>query len=346
VYAGIDLHSNNSVVVIQDDEDRVVKRRRVANQLETVLETLEPYRDALGGVVVESTYNWYWLVDGLQDHGYRVHLANTAAIEQYSGLKYADDESDARWLATMLRLGLLPEGHICPREERGVRDLVRKRSQLVRHHTAHPLSIENLILRNTGARMTANEVKVLTPEKIDALHLEEDLALAVKANVAVLSCLQEQIEQLEKVVLAKVRLRKAFKGLLTVSGIGRVLAATIMLETGDIQRFKSVGNYVSYCRCVRSVRLSNQKKKGKGNTKNGNKYLSWAFIEAAHFAIRWDAWIRRFYDRKAARTKRVVAIKAVSHKLARACYHVMNDGVAFDVHRAFGSEAQTVEPRP
>lgn len=336
LYAGIDLHSNNSVVVIQDEEDEVVKRRRLANRLETILEMLEPYRDALAGVVVESTYNWYWLVDGLQDHGYRVHLANTAAIQQYSGLKYTDDESDARWLGTLLRLGMLPEGYICPREERGVRDLVRKRSQLVRHHTAHLLSIENLILRNTGRRMTANEARVLTPEKVDAFLLEEDLALAVKANVAVMWCLQEQIEQVEQAVLAKVRLRKAFQGLLTVSGIGKILAVTIMLETGDIKRFKGVGNYVSYCRCVRSVRLSNQKQKGKGNAKNGNKYLSWAFIEAAHFAIRWDARIRRFYDRKATKTKRVVAIKAVSHKLARACYHVVNDGVAFDVHRAFG----------
>jgi len=336
LYAGIDLHSNNSVVVIQDEKDKVVKRRRLANRLETVLGMLEPYRDALVGVVMESTYNWYWLVDGLQANGYRVHWANTAAIQQYSGLKYTDDDSDARWLATMLRLEVLPEGHIYPKKERGVRDLVRKRSQLVRHRTAHLLSIENLILRNTGTRMTANEVRVLTPEKIEALLLEEDLALAVKANAAVLVCLEEQIKQVETAVLAKVRLRKAFRGLLTVRGIGRILAVTIMLETGDIKRFKGVGNYVSYCRCVPSVRLSNQKKKGKGNAKNGNKYLSWAFIEAAHFAIQWDARVRRFYDRKAAKTKRVVAIKAVSGKLARACYHVMNDDVAYDVRRAFG----------
>ena len=137
-------------------------------------------------------------------------------------------------------------------------------------------------------------------------------------------------------MIARVRLREKFKGLLTVDGIGKILALTIMLETGDIKRFKSVGNYVSYCRCVRSVRLSNQKKKGKGNAKNGNKYLSWAFVEAANFAIRWNAQVKRFYDRKTAKTKRVVAIKAVSHKLARACYHIMNDAVAFDVHRAFG----------
>ncbi len=117
LYAGIDLHSNNSVVVIQDSEDRVVKRERLANRLETIVAMLEPHRDALAGVVVESTYNWYWLVDGLQDHGYRVHLAHTPAIQQYTGLKYADDESDARWLATMLRLGVLPEGHIDPKKE-------------------------------------------------------------------------------------------------------------------------------------------------------------------------------------------------------------------------------------
>jgi transposase len=123
--------------------------------------------------------------------------------------------------------------------------------------------------------------------------------------------------------------------LLTVDGIGKILAMTIMLETGDIRRFKSVGNYVSYCRCVKSVRLSNYKTKGKGNAKNGNKYLSWAFVEAATYAIRWNDRIKRYFQRKCARTKRVVAIKAIAHKLARACYHIMSDGGEFDVNRAF-----------
>ena len=97
-----------------------------------------------------------------------------------------------------------------------------------------------------------------------------------------------------------------------------------------------MGDDASYCRCVRSIRLSNQKKKGKGNAKSGNQYLSWAFLEAAIFAIRWDPRIKRFYDRKAAKTSRVVAIKAVAHKLARVGYHIMNEGVVFDVRRAFG----------
>ena len=78
--------------------------------------------------MVESTYNWYWLVDGLMDADYRVHLANPAAIQQYSGLKYSDDHSDARWLGHLLRLGVLPEGYIYPKADRAVRDLLRKRA--------------------------------------------------------------------------------------------------------------------------------------------------------------------------------------------------------------------------
>jgi len=336
LYVGIDLHSNNNVIVIQDETDRVIQRKRLVNELETVLSFLEPHRKSISGVVVESTYNWYWLVDGLQDHGYIVHLANTAAIQQYDGMKYSDDESDARWLAKLLRLGLLAEGHIYPRAERAVRDLVRKRSQLVQKRTSQILSIENLIVRNTGRRAKASEVRVMTAESVDDLGLGQDLSLAIKANVAVMRCLQEQIHLLEQTLLSRVRLRKEYRRLLTVDGIGHVLALTIMLETGDIRRFKSVGNYVSYCRCVKSVWLTNHKPKGKGNAKNGNKYLSWAFLEAAIYAIRWNERIRSFYRRKCARTKRVIALKATAHKLARACYHILCTGEKFDVQRAFG----------
>jgi transposase len=130
-------------------------------------------------------------------------------------------------------------------------------------------------------------------------------------------------------------LRPAFKPLLTVSGVGQILGLTIMLETGAIERFAKVGNYASYCRCVGSKRISNGKKKGKGNTKNGNKYLAWAYIEAANFAVRYNPQIKRYYQRKCARTQPIVAIKAVAHKLARACYYILRDQVPFDVNKAF-----------
>lgn len=336
LYCGIDLHSNNNVVVVQDDADNVVGRQRLANDLKTVCSWLEPYRTKLAGVVVESTYNWYWLVDGLMEQGYAVHLANTVAIQQYDGLKFRDDAADARWLAKLLRLGELPEGHIYPRTERAVRDLLRKRSQLVRQATMNLLSIQNLYARNKGERISSNHVKRLTPEEVNAAFEDANVALAVKSALKVFECLQEQIVALEDAVHRQVQLHKGYRKLLTVPGIGKILAMTIMLETGDIGRFADVGNYVSYSRLVGSAHLSNGKRKGSGNTKNGSSFLCWAFIEAANFAIRHDETIRNYYQRKKARTKRIVALKAVAHKLARACYHMIQEDAAFDIKRAFG----------
>src|SRR6185369_305954 len=139
----------------------------------------------------------------------------------------------------------------------------------------------------------------------------------------------------EEVVLAQLKLRKGFQPLLTVSGIGQILGMTIMLETGEIGRFATVGDFASYCRCVGSQKLSNGKRKGQGNTKNGNKYLAWAFVEAANFAIRYCSRIKSFYQRKKAKSHGVLALKAVAHKLCRACYYIMKDQVPFDVAKAF-----------
>jgi transposase len=336
LYAAIDLHSTNNVTVVIDEQDRVVYQKRLPNDLALILKELSVYRSELEGIVVESTYNWYWLVDGLMAEGYKLHLANTAAIQQYEGLKYTDDHSDARWLAHLLRLDVLPEGHIYPKADRPVRDLLRKRSQLVRQRTTNLLSIQNLLTRNTGSSLSANRVKGLDVQQVDQLLPNGDLALAVKANLSVMSSADEQVELLEQTVTQRVKLKPQFSFLKTVPGIGEILALTIMLETGDIRRFCSVGNFASYCCCVGSQKISNSKKKGQGNTKNGNKHLSWAFVEAAHFAIRYNSKIKSFYQRKKAKTKIVVAIKAVAHKLCRACYYIMRDRVAFDITRAFG----------
>jgi transposase len=338
LYGAIDLHSTNNVTVVIDEQDRVLYQKRLPNDLALIVKELSVYQPELQGIVVESTYNWYWLVDGLMGRGYKLHLANTAAIQQYEGLKYTDDHSDARWLAHLLRLEVLPEGYIYPRAERPVRDLLRKRSQMVRQRTTNLLSIQNLLTRNTGSSLSANRVKGLDVQRVDELLPDSDLALAVKANLSVMSSADEQVELLEQTVTQRVKLRPQFSFLKSVPGIGEILALTIMLETGDIGRFSSVGNFASYCRCVGSQKISNGKKKGQGNTKNGNKYLAWAFIEAAHFAIRFNAKIKSFYQRKKAKTKIVVAIKAVAHKLCRACYYIMRDRVAFNITKAFGQK--------
>ena len=336
LYAGIDLHSNNSVVLVLDEQDRVVFAKRLANDLAAIIAALRSCAGDVCAVAVESTFNWYWLVDGLQDAGFTVRLVNTAAVKQYDGLKHSGDFQDARHLAHLLRLGILPTGYIYPREERAVRDLLRKRSQLVRQRSTQILSIENLIARNLGVHSGGNEIKRWSDEHIEAMALLAEQKLAVKANLAVMRCLDAQVHALELNILAKAKLRADYQALKTVSGIGQVLALTIALETGDVARFESPGNFASYARTVDSRRESNGKKKGVGNAKCGNKHLAWAFIEAAHFAVRYDAAIKRWYQKKCASSLSVVAIKAVAHKLARACYHVMKDNKPFDVAKAFG----------
>lgn len=336
LYAAIDLHSNNSVLCVLDETDRIVFSKRLPNDIAKVEQALRGCPGEIKGVAVESTYNWYWLVDGLQDAGFTVHLVNTCAVKQYDGLKHTGDLDDARHLAHLLRLGILPTGHIYPRAERALRDLLRKRGQLVRQRTSQILSMQNLVARNLGAHASGNDIKRWQVTDIDAMPLLPEQALALKANLAVMDCLDEQIRQLERVILQQARPREDFQALNTVPGIGKALALTIALESGDMTRFASPGNFASYARAVDSRRESNGKKKGQGNAKCGNKHLAWAFIEAAHFAVRYDETIRRWFQKKCAKTLQVVAIKAVAHKLARACFHVMKTGAPFDVARAFG----------
>ncbi len=339
-YCGIDLHSSNSVVVIIDEADKIVFKKRLRNELGLIVAALAPYQEALSGVVVESTYNWYWLVDGLMDAGFELHLANPAAIHQYSGLKHTGDADDAAWLAHLLRLGLLAVGYIYPRAERGTRDLLRRRGQLVRQRTANLLSVQNQVTRATGALISGNRVKQLArrlePEEIAELVADPDAAFGISTNLAVMRALDGEIGKLERVARARLVPDAAFQALLTANGIGDILAMTIRLETGDVRRFAGPGNYASYCRCVESKRVSNGRKKGEGNRKCGNKHLAWAFVEAAHMAIRYDARAGAFYQRKRAKTKTVVAVKAVGHKLARGCFYVMRDEVPFDPKRCFG----------
>jgi transposase len=336
LYGAVDLHSNNSVLVLSDEQDRPLVERRVPNDLSIILAELAPYREEIQAIAVESTYNWYWLVDGLMEAGYTVKLVNTSAVKMYDGLKYTGDEHDARHLAHLLRLGILPTGYIYPKEERAVRDLLRKRSQLVRTQTAHLLSIKNLVNRNTGRSISSDDIPDLDEERILELCQGDRVrALAIQSNLTVLRCVHVQVKALEREVLKRARLRPEFETLLTVKGIGTTLAMTIMYEAGDMGRFAKVGQFASYARCVSSSRWSNGNKKGEGNRKNGNKYLAWAFVEAAHFAMRYNERIRRFYERKKAKRNAIVATKALAHKLARACYHMVKDQRPFDVSLAF-----------
>jgi len=336
LYCGIDLHSNNSLISLIDPNDRVISEKRLANDLDTVIHHLHPYQNDIQGVVVESTYNWYWLVDGLMDHGYPVHLANTLAIQQYNGIKYTNDATDARYLAQLLRLNILPTGYIYPRPMRAVRDLLRRRLLMVKQRTAQILSLQSLIGRHTGQPLPALRIKQLQSADMAQYFTDASVLMAAQQAHQLRQQLDSQIQDIEAHVLAQCQHCDAYARLTSVPGIGKILGMTILLETGPIERFPGVGHYASYARCVPSAKISNGKSKGKGNTKNGNRYLAMAFIEAAHYAAIWNPTIKRYYQRKCKKVPTMVAKKTIANKLSRACYHMLKNETTFELARAFG----------
>jgi transposase len=209
---------------------------------------------------------------------------------------------------------------------------------VVRQHTANVLSVQNILARNTGARVSGKRMQELTKQELTTLLADETQVLAVTSSLVVLDGLRHQIKTLEKSVHKHLHHTPSYEQLLTVQGIGTILAHTITLETGAISRFPTVGHSASYCRCVDSTKSSNGKRKGTGNVKNGHPYLAWAYMEAAQFALRFQPEAQRFYQRKLAKSRHntILARKAVAHKLARACYYMMRDLVPFEATKAFG----------
>ncbi len=341
VMAGIDLHSNNVVIGIMDTDGKRVASGKLPCELKEIAKFLAPFKKRLEQVAVESTYNWYWLVDGLQALKYPVVLANPAAMQQYSGIKHADDTNDAFFLAELVRLKILPTGHIYEAQLRPVRDLLRRRMTLVHQRTALMLSFKSLYTRTTGQEMTLSQLKELEIKEAQELYAHPANQMIAGMQIKHIEQLTESIEKIEKVVMASARELPSYGKLTTLPGVGIILGMTMTMEVGDIKRFASPGDFASYCRTVQAQRTSNSKKKGENNSKCGNKYLAWAFIEAANFARRFDEQCRKWYDRKAAKTSKMIATKALACKLAKAAWFLMSQGSEYDAQRMFGQPATT-----
>ena len=341
VIAGMDLHSNNVVIGVMDLDGQRVANRKLPCDLKEVVKFLAPFQKRLEQVAVESTYNWYWLVDGLRALKYPVVLANPAGMEQYSGIKHADDTNDAFFLAELLRLKILPTGHIYDPELRPVRDLLRRRLRLVHQRTALMLSFKSLYTRTPGQEMTLSALKNLEVKAAQNLYEHPANQLIAGMQIHHLEQLSQSIAKIEKGVLGVARELPYYEKLATLPGVGKILGMTITMEVGDIKRFTEPGHFASYCRTVEAKRMSNRKQKGENNSKCGNKYLAWSFVEAANFAQRYDPQCRKWYDRKAAKTSHVIATKALACKLAKAAWYLMAESTDYDPQRMFGQAAAT-----
>ena len=343
-YIGIDLHSNNLHLAVMDAVGQRHRHRKLPCDLARVLDFLKPYEQQIQLIVVESTYNWYWLVDGLGQRDYPVVLANPAQMPQYQGLKHSQDDDDAYWLAEMARLDILPTGYIYEPEQRSVRDLLRRRMLLVQQRTSLILSFKGLHARTHGQAPKLSEVKQLDADQAAAAFASNGDQLSARIQITLIGHYAQQISALEKEVLGQMKATPLYARLQSIPGIGKILGLTIALETGDITRFADAGHFASYCRTVEGKRYSNEKVKGRNNRKCGNRYLSWAFVEAAHCSRRHDAQCAAFFAKKKRQRNTAVATKALGCKLAKAAWWIMKDGRPYDRQKMFGPE--TSQPLP
>jgi len=324
LYGAVDLHSSNCYCGIIDDADRWVTHRRVANRIEEVRDFFGEHKEELKGIVMESTYNGYWLMDGLMESGYNVRLANPSKMGDYDGLKNPNDKTDTRWLAKMFRLGILPECYIYPKKDRPMRDLLRRRTLFISARTKILVSMEHQFQTWLCAKMGKRHLVELTPEELYRLFTEKYLCLSAQSGIEIIKTIDAQVALIEKELFAQLQETDVVKRLKVIPGIGRINGMTIILEVGDVTRFKGVGNYLSYCRLVEAKKTSNNKRKGAGNRKCGNAILRWAYAEAAIHALRYER-IRAYYQRMKRKKGSPKAFAIIASKIARVSYKAMTD---------------------
>lgn len=222
------------------------------------------------------------------------------------------------------------------RKTRSIRDLLRRRLSFVQQRTELQLSLMSLFTRVFGVRISNNKI-IGGQHDIDEETMDPCVKINIDSLIRGIEALTSIITDIETEVLQRTENKVEYANLTTVPGIGKILAMTIILETGDISRFNKVGNYTSYSRCTDAKRFSNGKVKGNNLRKCGNKYLSWAYSEAAMGCMRACKEARRFYDRKlSAKGAKMLANRALATKICKASFFIIRDNEPFSVEKSFG----------
>jgi transposase len=303
-YSGIDLHSDNCYITTLDDNGSVVKRQRIENDNERVLD----YFHSLPGshqAVVESTTGWYWLNDLLGDNGIELILAHAKYLKAISYAKVKTDKVDSQTLAILLRQGLIPRAHKISRELRGLRDTMRIRLRLVQQRTACLLRLNSIHMKFNGS--------VPDPYRFQLAVLEHTR-----------DTFTEQILALEKSLHPVLIPNDDIQRLLYIPGIGKLSAFTIYLEIDGIERFDSDKHFVSYSRLVPAADNSNRSVHHR-SSKDGNKYLKIAFSDAAVHAVQYYPEYKRLFQKLTRRSNEPTAYAVIAKELAKIVYYVLKN---------------------
>ena len=350
---GIDLHSNNAVICVKTTEftpgkgmyskTLATKTVSVVGGADKVMEFLRPFCEGQDHIaVVESTYNWYFLADAFEERGWTLNIADPSTVSQ-ANIKASDDKTDASYLAERLCSNSLKRYVPQSKHDRALRDLCRQRMDLVQKRAEFKITLVNLYSNQLGKRISADSLfkrayaNGIENHKVDPDLFPEFDDLAVRMRVALMleniSLLNNQIYELDAYIQPRCKQLELAKVCQTMPGCGPVLSSVIATEIGNIKRFKTAGDFMSYCRLCPTSKLSNGKSKGLGNAKNGNAYLSWAMTEVANISLRSNKVAQKVFDRllNKAGGLRVKAIRTLAAKYARGLHRALTKGEPFDI---------------
>ena len=338
-YCGIDLGARESQICIINKRVKKVLEVKTTNKLEHMKQLLAPYKADLQ-IVVESTFNWYWLVDGLQEAGFQVVLAHTLGLHMITAAKVKTDRRDAFALAKLLLAGMIPTAYIYPAETRPVRDLLRRRARLVQTRAGEYGSLRRLMLRQGILSRRQQEIKQAEERDLEKWFTHPLVRLHASQELERIGLYTQQLKELETTILEQAKKEWAFERLQQLPGIGPIIALTIFYEMGELGRFATEKHFSSYCRVVSGVAQSGQSTKRGRGSKQGNHYLKWALSQAAVHAVRCYPRVRRYYERQLrrhrGRGRQMVVYNIIAHKLAQGIYHVLKERTEYREELLFG----------
>lgn len=315
--------------------------------MEELQHFLQPYCSAQHQATVESTYNWYNIADLFERNRWHLKLADPTTVKN-NKTKFSDDISDAEFLADQMRLGALKAADIIPKQDRAFRDLVRLRVDLVQDRARYRTVLKNFFNNQRYMKITTARLNRMAEQYCDgdatelySLFDNDNTCLKAGHYLTAMHHLNLQIQQLEEQIKAQeikndLTCHRYLPRLYSMKGCGFILGSIIATEIVDINRFRTDKDFVSYCRLSPAVRLSNEKKKGDGNRKNGNAYLSWAMTELANLMVFHNPVIKKKYDRQLKKSHlRAKAIRSIAAKLARCIWHMLKKDKDFQIEQAF-----------
>jgi transposase len=334
-YCGIDLHASKMYLCILDAQGEKLLHKNIKTRADHFLAVIRPFREGNLVVGVESTFNWYWLADLCLESQISFVLGHALALKAIHGGKTKNDKIDSEKLARLLRGGNFPQAYVYPREYRATRDLCRRRTYLVRRRGELMTHIRNTATQHNLELVTGQLAYPGNRKDLDRRFEHPSTQLSIQVDCEMIGALTEQIRKIERYLTdeAKLQLPQPYYNLLSVPGVGKVLALVLLYEIGSVDRFANVGRFLSYGRLVPGRHESAGKHYGSPGRKQGNAHLKWAFSEVATLMMRECAPVKQYVDRLEKKVGKNKALSILAARTGRAVYFMLKRGEAFDIKR-------------